>query len=157
MASSAQCSGGIGPGAGARGAATARRENRWPGNSGRNRPLESGRVRRGDESIEATAIREGGKKRSRRPGNHPCRRRVRAGEPTEIRASTLTTGGNPQQRIDSRRQVSTRRAATANPGDGSAGRRHSLDLQVSVPSGRTAEAIKADVVALANAILAKLP
>jgi hypothetical protein len=35
--------------------------------------------------------------------------------------------------------------------------RHSLDLQVSVPSGRTAEAIKADVVALANAILAKLP
>lgn len=35
--------------------------------------------------------------------------------------------------------------------------RHSLDLQVSVPTGRTAESIKADVVALANAILAKLP
>ena len=35
--------------------------------------------------------------------------------------------------------------------------RHSLDLQVSVPSGRTAEAMKADVIALANAILAKLP
>lgn len=35
--------------------------------------------------------------------------------------------------------------------------RHSLDLQVSVPSGRTAEAMKPDVVALANAILAKLP
>jgi hypothetical protein len=35
--------------------------------------------------------------------------------------------------------------------------KHSLDLQVSVPSGRTAEAIKSDVVALANAILAKLP
>ena len=35
--------------------------------------------------------------------------------------------------------------------------KHSLDLQVSVPSGRTAEAMKADVVALANAILAKLP
>ncbi len=35
--------------------------------------------------------------------------------------------------------------------------RHSLDLQVSVPSGRTAEAIKQDVVALANAIIAKLP
>ncbi len=34
--------------------------------------------------------------------------------------------------------------------------KHSLDLQVSVPSGRTAEAIKADVVALANAIIAKL-
>jgi hypothetical protein len=34
---------------------------------------------------------------------------------------------------------------------------HSLDLQVSVPSGRTAESIKADVVKLANAILAKLP
>jgi hypothetical protein len=34
---------------------------------------------------------------------------------------------------------------------------HSLDLQVSVPSGRTAEAIKPDVVALANAIIAKLP
>jgi hypothetical protein len=36
-------------------------------------------------------------------------------------------------------------------------RKHSLDLQVSVPSGRTAEAIKPDVVALANAIIAKLP
>jgi hypothetical protein len=35
--------------------------------------------------------------------------------------------------------------------------KHSLDLQVSVPSGRTAEAMKADVVALANTILAKLP
>ncbi len=35
--------------------------------------------------------------------------------------------------------------------------KHSLDLQVSVPSGRTAEAIKPDVVALANAIIAKLP
>jgi hypothetical protein len=35
--------------------------------------------------------------------------------------------------------------------------KHSLDLQVSVPSGRTAEAIKPAVVALANAILAKLP
>jgi hypothetical protein len=35
--------------------------------------------------------------------------------------------------------------------------KHSLDLQVSVPSGRTVEAIKPDVVALANAILAKLP
>ena len=35
--------------------------------------------------------------------------------------------------------------------------KHSLDLQVSVPSGRTAEAIKPDVVALANAILATLP
>ena len=35
--------------------------------------------------------------------------------------------------------------------------KHSLDLQVSVPTGRTAEAIKADVVTLANAILAKLP
>jgi hypothetical protein len=34
--------------------------------------------------------------------------------------------------------------------------RHRLDLQVSVPSGRTAEAIRPDVVALANAILAKL-
>jgi hypothetical protein len=34
--------------------------------------------------------------------------------------------------------------------------RHRLDLQVSVPSGRTAEAIKPDVVALANAIIAKL-
>ena len=35
--------------------------------------------------------------------------------------------------------------------------KHSLDLQVSIPSGRTAESIKTDVVALANAILAKLP
>ncbi len=35
--------------------------------------------------------------------------------------------------------------------------KHSLDLQVSVPSGRTALAIKPDVVALANAIIAKLP
>lgn len=35
--------------------------------------------------------------------------------------------------------------------------KHSLDLQVSVPSGRTAEAIKPDVIKLANAILAKLP
>ncbi len=35
--------------------------------------------------------------------------------------------------------------------------KHSLDLQVSVPSGKTAEAIKPDVVALANAIIAKLP
>ena len=35
--------------------------------------------------------------------------------------------------------------------------KHSLDLQVSVPSGRTAEAIKPDVVALANVIIAKLP
>lgn len=35
--------------------------------------------------------------------------------------------------------------------------KHSLDLQVSVPSGRTAEAIKPDVVALANAIIKKLP
>jgi hypothetical protein len=35
--------------------------------------------------------------------------------------------------------------------------KHALDLQVSVPSGRTAEAIKPDVVALANAIIAKLP
>lgn len=35
--------------------------------------------------------------------------------------------------------------------------KHSLDLQVSVPSGRTAEALKSDLVALANAILAKLP
>ncbi len=35
--------------------------------------------------------------------------------------------------------------------------KHSLDLQVSVPTGRTAESIKADVVGLANAILAKLP
>jgi hypothetical protein len=35
--------------------------------------------------------------------------------------------------------------------------KHSLDLQVSVPSGRTAEALKPDVIALANAIIAKLP
>ena len=35
--------------------------------------------------------------------------------------------------------------------------KHRVDLQVSVPSGRTAEAIKPDVVALARAILAKLP
>lgn len=35
--------------------------------------------------------------------------------------------------------------------------KHSLDLQVGVPSGRTAEAIRPDVVALANAIIAKLP
>jgi hypothetical protein len=35
--------------------------------------------------------------------------------------------------------------------------KHRVDLQVSVPSGRTAEAIKPDVLALANAILAKLP
>jgi hypothetical protein len=35
--------------------------------------------------------------------------------------------------------------------------KHSLDLQVSVPSGRSAEAIKPDVVALAKAIIAKLP
>lgn len=35
--------------------------------------------------------------------------------------------------------------------------KHSLDLQVSVPAGRTAEAIKPDVIALANAIIAKLP
>jgi hypothetical protein len=35
--------------------------------------------------------------------------------------------------------------------------KHSLDLQVSVPSGRTAEAIKPDIIALANAIIAKLP
>jgi hypothetical protein len=35
--------------------------------------------------------------------------------------------------------------------------KHSLDLQVSVPRGSTAEAIKADVVALARTILAKLP
>ena len=35
--------------------------------------------------------------------------------------------------------------------------KHSLDLQVSEPSGRTAEAIKPDVVALANATIAKLP
>jgi hypothetical protein len=35
--------------------------------------------------------------------------------------------------------------------------KHSFDLQVSVPSGRTADAIKPDVVALANAIIKKLP
>jgi hypothetical protein len=35
--------------------------------------------------------------------------------------------------------------------------KHSLDLQVSVPSGGTALAMKPDVVALANAIIAKLP
>ena len=35
--------------------------------------------------------------------------------------------------------------------------KHSLDLQVSVPTGRTADAMKPDVVALANAIIAKLP
>jgi hypothetical protein len=35
--------------------------------------------------------------------------------------------------------------------------KHSLDLQVSVPSGRTADAMKPDIVALANAIIAKLP
>ena len=35
--------------------------------------------------------------------------------------------------------------------------KHSLDLQVSVPTGRSAEAIKPDVVALAKAIIAKLP
>jgi hypothetical protein len=35
--------------------------------------------------------------------------------------------------------------------------KYRVDLQVSVPSGRTAEAIKPDVVALARAILAKLP
>lgn len=35
--------------------------------------------------------------------------------------------------------------------------KHSLDLQVTVPSGRTAESIKANVITLANAILAKLP
>src|SRR5690606_35263836 len=35
--------------------------------------------------------------------------------------------------------------------------KHSLTLQVSVPTGRTAEAIRPDVVALANAIIAKLP
>jgi hypothetical protein len=34
---------------------------------------------------------------------------------------------------------------------------HSLTLQVSVPTGRTAEAIRPDVVGLANAIIAKLP
>jgi hypothetical protein len=35
--------------------------------------------------------------------------------------------------------------------------KYNVDLQVSVPSGRTAEAIKPDVIKLANAILAKLP
>jgi hypothetical protein len=35
--------------------------------------------------------------------------------------------------------------------------KHSLTLQVSVPTGGTAEAIKPDVVRLANAIIAKLP
>jgi hypothetical protein len=35
--------------------------------------------------------------------------------------------------------------------------KHSLDLQVSVPSGRTAQAMKPDVIALANAIIATLP
>jgi hypothetical protein len=35
--------------------------------------------------------------------------------------------------------------------------KHRVDLQVNVPTGRTAEAIKPDVVALANAIIAKLP
>ncbi len=35
--------------------------------------------------------------------------------------------------------------------------KHSHTLQVSVPSGRTVDAIKTDVVALANAIIAKLP
>ena len=35
--------------------------------------------------------------------------------------------------------------------------KHSLDLQVSVPKGRTAEALKPELVALANAIIAKLP
>lgn len=35
--------------------------------------------------------------------------------------------------------------------------KHSLDLQVGVPSGRTAEAMKPDLVNLANAIIAKLP
>jgi hypothetical protein len=35
--------------------------------------------------------------------------------------------------------------------------KYRVDLQVSVPSGGTAEAIKPDVVALANAILKKLP
>jgi hypothetical protein len=34
---------------------------------------------------------------------------------------------------------------------------HSLTLQVSVPTGGTAEAIKPDVVGLANALIAKLP
>jgi hypothetical protein len=35
--------------------------------------------------------------------------------------------------------------------------KHRVDLQVNVPAGRTAEAIKPDVVALANAIFKKLP
>jgi hypothetical protein len=35
--------------------------------------------------------------------------------------------------------------------------KHSFTLQVSVPSGKTAEGIKADVVRLANTIIAKLP
>jgi hypothetical protein len=35
--------------------------------------------------------------------------------------------------------------------------RHYLTLQVSVPTGKTAEAIKPDVLKLANAIIAKLP
>ena len=35
--------------------------------------------------------------------------------------------------------------------------KYRVDLQVSVPSGRTAEAMKPDVIALANAILKKLP
>ena len=35
--------------------------------------------------------------------------------------------------------------------------KHALDLQVTVPAGRTADAIKADVIALAKAIIAKLP
>ena len=35
--------------------------------------------------------------------------------------------------------------------------KHRIDLQVGVPSGRTADAIKPDVIALANAILKKLP
>ena len=35
--------------------------------------------------------------------------------------------------------------------------KHSFTLQVSVPTGRTAEAIRPDVVALANTIIAKLP
>ena len=34
---------------------------------------------------------------------------------------------------------------------------HSLTLQVSVPTGGTAEAMKPDLIALANALLAKLP
>jgi hypothetical protein len=35
--------------------------------------------------------------------------------------------------------------------------RHSLTLQVSVPTGRTAEAMKPQIITLANAIIAKLP